>query len=169
MAGKKRKYGYTRKKEKRGKHSTDGESFYNGSFASGTTLVHETEFVYPRELLIEKYDNPSYIDKQGNKYWIDRYGDTIRGEHPNGNSIPILTHHGPGFRGEQLLEDGLIYAPYIPVNVITLEGIDLERAMGTFHERYVENIIDESFITTTISRDGIDAIAAATGFTISNT
>ncbi len=131
MAKRHKKSRYTQKEKKRGKKS-DNNNSQSIMMVSGTTSDFS---IYkapepPRELLIEKYTAPSYITEEGEKYWVDRYGETIRGEYPDGTPTVIINNAGHGFRGEEFIQAGYVYAPYTPL-IITPIINDITVVAGT--------------------------------------
>jgi hypothetical protein len=94
-----------------------------------------------REVILEKWRRWDYIDSLGVKIWLDRYGDICRMEDKNGVRIPYVGLLG--LKGEQYLQTGYVWAPYVPVYETPLVS-DIINASGII-DRYSKSKINSSY------------------------
>lgn len=99
-----------------------------------------------REIITEKWRKWDYIDSLGIKVWLDRYGEICRLEDENGNRIPSVGLLG--FKGNEFMQAGYVWAPYVPAyeTTITQEQLvsDIIKASNII-SRYSEKKINSAY------------------------
>lgn len=105
-----------------------------------------TEKKFKRTVIFEKYICPNYIDKDGNSFWIDRYGDITKCEDKDGNSRWFPTSSLIGRKGEEFLQAGYVYAPYIPMQEVQTiyDPNDFQPKKGIM-SRYAKTTVNNKF------------------------